>query len=271
MKWCELRGHGHILISYLISTLKGATKATTEDFLKLNTLRGKKTALLTPKRYDKHPRHFYMEARSPPGGACGILVSFLAMIKTCYREGIHVFSLTKNGSVIQLFTPPLFRLEDAWVSRQAIYTLVTLLASYTASHADAALYTGRTLRKRFGEHLRSVTKCAPGFPVAEHFSSHGHSLDNAQALGVKPCGGNKQWKRHEMRLIFQLGTWQPRGLNSDFRYCWGPRAGLLAPIISFKNSDVFMAWQYQTVFPLQLMKGYARNVFFFFCTFKQIL
>ena len=46
-------------------------KATTEDFLKLNTLRGTKTVFLTPKRYDEHPRHFYM--RVTPGTDARIL------------------------------------------------------------------------------------------------------------------------------------------------------------------------------------------------------
>ena len=86
-------------------------------------------------------------------------------------------------------------------------------------HAIYIGETGRTLRERFGEHLRSITKCVPGFPVAEHSNSHGHCLDDAQVRGVKLCGGNAQRKRHEMRLIFQLGTWQPRCLNSDFRFC----------------------------------------------------
>ncbi len=36
--------------------------------------------------------------------------------------------------------------------------------------------TGRSLRERFGEHLRSVEKNTPGFPVAEHFNSPGHTL-----------------------------------------------------------------------------------------------
>ncbi len=36
--------------------------------------------------------------------------------------------------------------------------------------------------------------------------------------GVMLCGGNKLRKRQEMRLIFKLGTNQPHGLNSDFRY-----------------------------------------------------
>ena len=39
---------------YLISTLKGTTKATNDDVLKLNTLKGTKTTFLTPKRYDEH-------------------------------------------------------------------------------------------------------------------------------------------------------------------------------------------------------------------------
>ena len=40
--------------------LKGTTKVTTEDVLKLNTLKGGKTAFLTPKRYDEYPCNFYM-------------------------------------------------------------------------------------------------------------------------------------------------------------------------------------------------------------------
>ena len=59
-----------------ISTLKGTTKGTTEDVLKLNTLRGTKTAFLNPKRYDEHPRHFYMVTfiwEYPPGIMCTTL------------------------------------------------------------------------------------------------------------------------------------------------------------------------------------------------------
>ena len=47
--------------------LQGPTEATTEDVLKLNALKGTKTAFLTPKRYDEHPRHFYMGIPPPPG------------------------------------------------------------------------------------------------------------------------------------------------------------------------------------------------------------
>ena len=49
-----------------LSTLKGTAKAPAMDLLSLNTLRGTKTAFLTPKRYDEHPRPFYMGAPPSP-------------------------------------------------------------------------------------------------------------------------------------------------------------------------------------------------------------
>ena len=78
--------------------------------------------------------------------------------------------------------------------------------------------TGRTLRERCGEHLRSINKIAPGFPVVEHFSSNGHTAADALIRFIKLCEGNKQRKRQDMRLIFRLGTCQPRGLNADFQF-----------------------------------------------------
>ena len=66
--------------------------------------------------------------------------------------------------------------------------------------------------------LRSMNKIAPGFPVAEHFSSNGHTTSDALVRGIKLCEGNKQRKRQEMRLIFRLGKCQPRGLNADFQF-----------------------------------------------------
>ena len=35
----------------------------------------------------------------------------------------------------------------------------------------------------FGEHLRSIEKSLPGFPLAEHFNSNGHALQDAQVRG----------------------------------------------------------------------------------------
>ena len=77
---------------------------------------------------------------------------------------------------------------------------------------------GRNLRQRFGEHLRSIEKNLPGFPVAEHFNTAGHSIDDALVRGMMLSVDNAQRMRLEMRLIFQLGTSQQRGLNSDFRF-----------------------------------------------------
>ena len=62
------------------------------------------------------------------------------------------------------------------------------------------------------------SKSAPGFPVAEHFSSNGHTIADALVRGIKLCDGNKPRKQQEMRLIFRLGTCHPRGLNADFHF-----------------------------------------------------
>ena len=78
--------------------------------------------------------------------------------------------------------------------------------------------TGRIFRERFHEHLRSIEKSLQGFPVVEHFNTNGHALQDVQVRGVMLCDGNKNRKRQEMRLIFKLGTSQPHGLNSDFKY-----------------------------------------------------
>ena len=44
------------VITFRLSTLKGTAKAPAVDLLILTTLRGSKTAFLTPKRYVEHPR-----------------------------------------------------------------------------------------------------------------------------------------------------------------------------------------------------------------------
>ena len=54
------------VIIFRFSTLKGITKAPAVELLRLTTLRGTKTAFVTPKRYDEHPRPFFMGV--PPFG-----------------------------------------------------------------------------------------------------------------------------------------------------------------------------------------------------------
>ena len=86
--------------------------------------------------------------------------------------------------------------------------------------------TGRTLRERFGEHLRSIEKSLPGLPVAEHFNSNGHTLQDTQIRGVMLCGGNRQRKRQEMRLIFKQSSCQLTGggrtAPSSLRHPYSP-------------------------------------------------
>ena len=43
-------------------------------------------------------------------------------------------------------------------------------------------------------------------------------MHDAEVRGVKLNGASKERKRHEMRLIFKLGTSQPRGLKTYFRF-----------------------------------------------------
>ena len=79
--------------------------------------------------------------------------------------------------------------------------------------------TGRRLRERFGEHLRSIRNNSPGFPVAHHFNSASHSLNDITICGLKRCSGdNTRRKKQEMRLIFELGTLKPNGLNINFSF-----------------------------------------------------
>ena len=111
--------------------------------------------------------------------------------------------------------------QNSFVIKKAFFCQTSGLVYCIYCRLCLALYigeTGRTLRQRFGEHLRSIEKNLPGFPVAEHFNTACYSVDDALVRGMMLSVDNAQRKRLEMRLIFQLGTSQPRGLNSDFRF-----------------------------------------------------
>ena len=79
--------------------------------------------------------------------------------------------------------------------------------------------TGKRLRERLGEDVRSIRNNSPGFPVAEHFNSASHSLNDIMICGLKRCSGdNTRRKKQEMKLIFELGTLKPDGLNINFSF-----------------------------------------------------
>ena len=85
--------------------------------------------------------------------------------------------------------------------------------------ADAPISTSVKLGEVSGVELRSIRNNTPGFPVAQHFNSAGHSITDVQVRGMRLCRGpNILRKQMEMKLIFQLGTVQPHGLNINFKY-----------------------------------------------------
>ena len=115
----------------------------------------------------------------------------------------------------------LLGLKDCFTIKDSFTCLSCGLIYCVSCRRCPAIYigkTGRTLRERFGEHLQSISKSAPGFPVAEDFSSNGHTIANALVRRIKLCDGNKQRKKQEMHLIFRLRTCQPRGLNANFHF-----------------------------------------------------
>eukprot|EP00061_Rhincodon_typus_P009513 g33079.t1 len=69
--------------------------------------------------------------------------------------------------------------------------------------------TKQRLRDCFVEHLRSVCDKRQHFPVANHFNSPSHSLDDMSILGHNDA----TQKLEEQHLIFCLGTLQPNGIN----------------------------------------------------------
>ena len=76
--------------------------------------------------------------------------------------------------------------------------------------------TKRRLADRFTEHLRSIKLNFPGLPVAAHFNSSGHSIFNAKVSVVTSCINDTNRKTEEERLIYNLGTLEPRGMNVRF-------------------------------------------------------
>ncbi|KAL9981898.1 hypothetical protein ACROYT_G010661 [Oculina patagonica] len=74
--------------------------------------------------------------------------------------------------------------------------------SYRRCSAIYIAKTGHTLQQRFVE--RSIEKNLPGFPVAKHFNTNGHTIQDVQVRSIMLCDGNKQRKPQEKRLIFNL-------------------------------------------------------------------
>ena len=76
--------------------------------------------------------------------------------------------------------------------------------------------TGRRLADRFREHLRDVEKnnTDASKPVARYFNLPNHSHHNMAICGLSLHHGNTESRKNlEQKLIFQLGTLSPHGIN----------------------------------------------------------
>ena len=81
------------------------------------------------------------------------------------------------------------------------------------------IYIGETKRRladRLTEHLRSIKINSPGLPVAAHFNSSEHSIFDANVSVVTSCANDTYRKTEEERLIYNLGTLEPRVMNVRF-------------------------------------------------------
>ena len=76
--------------------------------------------------------------------------------------------------------------------------------------------TGRRLADRFREHLRDAERnnTDASKPVARHFNLPNHSHHNMTICGLYLHHGNTESRKNlEQKLIFQLGTLSPHGIN----------------------------------------------------------
>ena len=79
--------------------------------------------------------------------------------------------------------------------------------------------TGRRLADRFREHRLDVLHKKIDLPVAQHFNSPGHSLEDVRVAVLKSGLAKKDVRqREEMRQIFIFQTLAPRGINRDFSF-----------------------------------------------------
>ena len=81
--------------------------------------------------------------------------------------------------------------------------------------------TGRRLADRFREHLRDAEQnnTDASKPVARHFNLPNHSHHNMTICGLSLHQGNTESRKTlEQKLIFQLGTLSPHGINERFSF-----------------------------------------------------
>ena len=97
-----------------------------------------------------------------------------------------------------------------------IFTNVIYCISCTLCKQIYIGETGRRLADRFREHLRDAEQnnTDASKPVARHFNLPNHPHDNMTICGLSLHHGNTESRKNlEQKLIFQLGTLSPHGIN----------------------------------------------------------
>jgi len=90
------------------------------------------------------------------------------------------------------------------LSRDRVSYLVSI---YTCTRGTRGTCTGSPTLYLTQHRKPNIRKQTPGFPVAEHFSSGGHSIRDIRVRGFKLCHGSAlKRKQTEMELIYKLGT-----------------------------------------------------------------
>ena len=98
--------------------------------------------------------------------------------------------------------------KDRFTIKDSFTCLSSGLIYCVSCRRCSAIYigkTGRTLRERFGEHLRSINKSAPGFPVTEHFSSNGHAMPTLWSVGSNSAMGTNRGRGRKCVSSFDSG------------------------------------------------------------------
>ena len=78
------------------------------------------------------------------------------------------------------------------------------------------LYVGETKRRlgdRFREHLNDIRKNNKNSPVAVHFNTSDHSIEDVSVSVLTQCSSDSARKVKEMRLIDRLGCLEPLGFT----------------------------------------------------------
>ena len=147
--------------------------------------------------------HSHLRPAGPPSGT-----------SPCHRPCLTCPFVFRTSSI--RFPKSVFHIHHSFscVSRNVVYVI--------ACKRCNLMYigeTGRFLATRFAEHLRDIRNYGSS-PVALHFNSNSHrgALD-IQVTGLVSChSGDRQRFSLENRLILNLGTLKPHGINDQLYF-----------------------------------------------------